>query len=100
MMTCPKCGSSEKQYKIGKTGAGSQRYRCSPCGYRYTPIQKSRGYDSEYHQKAIRLYMDGYGPRQIGRFLGIHHSTINNWVHKYLNNLPDNSGLLHYQPGG
>ena len=36
-MKCPKCEQKERQYKNGKTKAGSQRYRCHNCGHSYTP---------------------------------------------------------------
>ena len=46
-MKYPRCESELRQYKIGKTAAGSQRYRCSECNYRYTPVKKTRGYNPE-----------------------------------------------------
>lgn len=91
---CQKCESTVRQYKIGKTKAGSQRYKCSTCGHRYTPIQKPRGYKSEIRQKAIRLYLEGKNMRFIGRNLGIHHTTVSNWIKSYLENLPDYESII------
>lgn len=90
-MNCPKCASTERQYKIGKTSAGSQRYKCSVCNSRYTPIKKSRGYDLNMRQKAVRYYTEGMNLRQIGRQLGVHHTTVSYWIKAYLRNLPDES---------
>lgn len=88
-MKCPKCASETMQHKIGKTKAGSQRYKCSACNIRYTPIKKRRGYKPEMHQQVLRLYKEGMNMRQIGRTLGIHHTTISTWIKSYLKNLPD-----------
>ena len=90
-MICPKCGSTEKQYKIGRTEAGSQRYKCSVCNCRYTPIKKARGYKPEIRQEAIRLYVTGYRSRQIGHRLQVHHTTVSNWIKSYLSNQPHGS---------
>ena len=88
LMKCPKCESAERQYKIGRTEAGSQRYQCSLCNCRYTPIKKARGYKLEIRQKAINLYVTGYRPRQIGDRLHVHHTTVSKWIKTYLSNQP------------
>ena len=88
-MECPKCHNKEKQHKVGKTTAGSQRYRCYGCKHTYTPIKKKRGYDEEIRQQALRMYVDGMNLRRIGRQLGIHHQTVANWVKAYASQLPD-----------
>lgn len=88
LMKCPKCESTERQYKIGRTEAGSQRYQCSLCNCRYTPIKKARGYKLEIRQKAIDLYVAGYRPRQIGDRLQVHHTTVSKWIKTYLSNQP------------
>ena len=38
---CPKCGSTNI-ISHGKTGAGSQRYKCRACGKAWTPVKKAR----------------------------------------------------------
>jgi transposase-like protein len=88
-MKCPKCGASVKQNKIGKTSAGSQRYRCFVCQCKYTPEKKKRGYGAELRQQALRLYVDGMNLRRIGRQLGIDHRTVSDWVKAHAENLPD-----------
>jgi transposase len=87
-MRCPKCGSPTQQHKIGKTEAGSQRYRCYLCGCSYTPQKKTQGYSGSIRQKAIRLYVDGTNLRRIGRQLGINPQTVANWVKEYAEKLP------------
>ena len=88
-MKCPKCEQKERQYKNGKTKAGSQRYRCSGCGCSYTPEKKPQGYEKALRQKAIKLYIDGPGLRRTGRQLGIHHQTVANWTKEHAEQLPE-----------
>jgi transposase-like protein len=88
-MECPKCHDTLKQYKNGKTAAGSRRYRCFQCQHSYTPKKKAHGYSDELRQKAIRHYVDGMNLRRTGRQLGIHHQTVANWVKEYAEKLPD-----------
>ena len=88
-MKCPKCEQKERQYKNGKTQAGSRRYRCSSCGCSYTPEKKVQGYDKALRQKAIKMYIDGAGLRRIGRQLGIHHQTVVNWTQEHAEQLPE-----------
>jgi transposase-like protein len=88
-MNCPRCQRKNKQHKVGRTTAGSQRYRCYVCKHTYTPIKKERGYSDELRQQALRLYVDGMNLRRIGRQLGIHHQTVANWVKAYVSQLPE-----------
>ena len=88
-MKCPKCEQKERQYKNGKTKAGSQRYRCSGCGCSYTPEKKPQGYEKALRQNAIKLYIDGAGLRRTGRQLGIHHQTVANWTKEHAEQLPE-----------
>ena len=87
-MKCPKCEQKERQYKNGKTKAGSQRYRCSSCGCSYTPEKKAQGYSKALRQKAIKMYIDGAGLRRTGRQLGIHHQTVANCTKEHAEQLP------------
>ncbi|MGA2491029.1 MAG: helix-turn-helix domain-containing protein [Anaerolineales bacterium] len=87
-MKCPKCESDDKQHKIGKTAAGSQRYRCYLCACKYAPIQKARGYSPEIRQKAVQLYVDGMNLRRIGRHLGVNPQSVANWAKAYAEVLP------------
>ena len=88
-MQCPKCKSAKKQSKDGFTEAGSQRYRCTRCGARYTPNPKPHGYSPELRARAVRMYVDGMGFRQIGRQLQVDHVSVMNWVRDYASQMPE-----------
>ncbi len=88
-MKCPKCSATVKQNKIGKTSSGSQRYRCFVCQCKYTPEKKRRGYDPALRKQAVQLYVDGMNLRRIARQLGVHHSTVADWVKVYAEELPE-----------
>jgi transposase len=88
-MKCKKCGSETKQYKIGKTESGSQRYLCWMCKHKYTPEKKAWRYGEDVRKKAIQMYVDGISFRKIARHLGVHHQSIVNWVNAYANQLPE-----------
>jgi transposase-like protein len=60
-MKRPKCEQEARQYKIGKTKTGNQRYRCYFCGRNHTSEKKCYGYSAEVHQKVIRFYVNGMG---------------------------------------
>jgi transposase-like protein len=89
MNTCPNCKATTKQHKIGRTKAGSQRYRCQPCGKRYTPAPKAQGYDESLRRQAVKLYGDGLNFRRIARQLEVNHQTVINWVNAYIATLPN-----------
>lgn len=74
-MKCP-IWSKREANKIGKTEAGSQRFRCFVCQHKYTPKQKARGYDFALCRQAVRLYVDGMNLRRIGRHLDVTHRTV------------------------
>jgi len=88
-MKCLKCEQKERQYKNGKTKAGSQRYRCSSCGCSYTPEKKAQGYSKALRQKAIKMYIHGAGLRRTGGQLGIHHQTVANLTKEHAEQLPE-----------
>ena len=87
---CPQCAQKEGQIKDGYTAAGSQRYRCKLCKYRYTPQPKERGYDEEIRLQALQLFLEGATLRQISRILEVNHQSVANWVNGYTNYLPPN----------
>jgi transposase-like protein len=88
-MKCPKCEQEKRQYRNGKTKAGSQRYRCNNCRYSYTPEKKAQGYSQAFRQKAIKMYIDGAGLRRTGRQLGVHHQSVANWAKDQAEQLPE-----------
>ena len=89
MLKCPSCGATSKQNKHGFTKSHTQRYRCQHCQKSYTPRQKTRGYSKEFRKQALQMYIDGVNFRRIGRFLGVHHQTVINWVNAYAERVPD-----------
>lgn len=88
MSECPFCHDTENQVKAGKTGVGSQRWKCKPCNRRYTPEPKQT-YSDEMRQQAVKLYADGASFRQVARHFGVDHVTVMNWVKAHVNQLPD-----------
>jgi len=87
-MKCPHCHQTDKQSKIGKTAAGSQRYLCTFCKRKYTPQPKRKGYPESLQQQALKMYVDGLNLRRIGRHLGVHHTTVLLWVKAHATGLP------------
>lgn len=88
MKQCPYCQQSEQQVKAGRNRSGSQRWKCQPCGRRYTPEPTEHGYPDALRQQAVRLYVDGMNYRRIGRQLGVDHKTVMNWVKAHTDQLP------------
>jgi transposase-like protein len=88
-MKCPKCQQTEGQVKRGRTGTGSQRYKCQSCGQRYTPEPKAQGYRDDIRLRAVQLYIDGGNLRRVARQLGVNHQSVANWVNAHAAPLPD-----------
>ena len=88
MNPCPYCQAHERQIKVGRTRAGSQRYQCKACGRYYTPEAKAQGYSDELRQQAVKLVADGMNFRRVARQLGVHHQSVINWVNEYAQQLP------------
>ena len=86
MKTCPHCQDEGQQVKAGRTGYGSQLYKCKPCGRRY--VAQTRRYSKELRELAVKYYADGLSYRKIARLFRVHHVTIMNWVKAYTNQLP------------
>lgn len=87
-MKCPHCERTERQNRVGKTIAGSQRYKCMYCQRKYTPNPKPRGYPPELRQKALQMYVDGLNYRRVARHLNISHQTVYDWVRQSAERLP------------
>ena len=88
-MKCPKCDVLERQVKSGRTGTGSQRYKCQACGHRYTPKPKAQGYSDEIRLRAVQMYVDGGNLRRVARQLGVNHQSVANWVKDHAAQLPN-----------
>lgn len=95
MNECPQCQTKARQVKAGTTSAGSQRYRCTACRHKYTPVCKARGYPPEVRQRVVQEYVDGRNLRQIARQFGVVHQTVANWVAARADALPDQSPQPH-----
>lgn len=88
MNQCPGCKQTTRQVKVGKTLAGSQRYKCQHCSKKYTPEAKTRGYSKEVRDRAVRMYVDGLSFRRVARHVGVHHQTVVDWVNAHEEALP------------
>jgi len=77
---CPKCGATEKQHSIGKTRAGSRRYRCVICKREYTPNPKKHAYTESERKEALRLLLLGNSGRGVGKALGMNKSNAYRWA--------------------
>jgi transposase-like protein len=88
MNECPYCHDTELQVKAGKTGVGSQRWRCKRCRRRYTPQQRQM-YSDTIRRHAINMYADGAGFRQVARHFDVDHVTVMNWVKAHVAQLPE-----------
>ena len=79
--SCPKCESTEAT----KSGIinDRQRFKCKACGYHYTVAKVGREVNPYYVVKALQLYIEGVGYREIERLLGVSHVSVMNWVKKY-----------------
>lgn len=72
--------------KAGRTGYGSQMYKCNPCNRRY--VAHTRRYSKEMRQLAVAYHAAGMSYRQIARLFRVHHVTIMNWVKAGARQLP------------
>ena len=80
--TCPKCGKTEGQVKIGYNRSGTQRYKCKECGATYTPDPKRHEYAKETRELAIKMYYAGVSGRSVGKILHMNKSNVVNWIKK------------------
>jgi len=63
--------------------AGRQRYKCHDCGYNYSVQLKSTASPDFVKRQALQLYLEGLGFRSIGRYLGVSHVSVYNWIKKF-----------------
>ena len=86
MKTCPHCQDTGQQVKAGRTGYGSQMYKCKPCDRRY--VSQARRYSKEMRQLAVAYHAAGLSYRKIARYFRVDPVTIMNWVKAFANQLP------------
>ena len=77
---CPYCGAMEQQHSIGKTKAGSRRFRCKCCNREYTPNPKKWVYTEEERKQALRLLLLGNSGRAVGKALGMSKANAYRWA--------------------
>ena len=53
------------------------------CGYNYSVEMKSTASSTSVKRQALQLYLEGLGFRSIGRFLGVSHVSVQNWIKKF-----------------
>lgn len=79
MLQCPYCSYSTRQVKAGVNN-GVQRYRCGNCNRRYTPIGADGRDKTALKKQAKQLKDQGCSLREISRQMGVHHTTISQWL--------------------
>lgn len=86
-MECPTCQSQT----ICKNGyhRGKQRYKCSTCGRQFVESYSPKGYSESIQELCLKMYLNDSGFRAIERVIGVHHTTVINWVKKVAEGLPD-----------
>ncbi len=84
--TCPRC-SANNTIKSGKAN-DRQRYLCKSCNYHFTVDKLGKRIDNYYVIKALQLYLQGLGYRQIERILGVSHVTVMKWVKHFFREVP------------
>jgi transposase-like protein len=77
---CPNCGAEKGQHSIGKTTAGSRRFRCTVCKREYTPNPKKWRYSEEERSQAMRLLLLGNTGRAVGKALGMNKANAYRWA--------------------
>jgi len=76
---CPNCGRQDRQVKAGMAG-GVQRFKCVPCGRRYSLDTRPRTYSPAIRQQAVQLQAAGSSIRKIARTLAVSPQTVSNWL--------------------
>jgi transposase-like protein/IS1 family transposase len=82
-LACPHCGSDKHQVKNGTAPGGVPRFKCQHCQRTYSLVKKTAGYPPEVRLRAVQMYLDGTNFRRVGRFLGVNHQSVVNWVKEY-----------------
>jgi transposase-like protein len=92
-MSCPRC-SSVIVTKDGTTELGGQRFRCSPCGRRFTKRSSSafsgRAFPDDIISVAVRWYVRyRLSYAEVSEWLAergifVDQSSIYRWVHRFL----------------
>ena len=87
-MKCPKCGSEH----IRKNGIkqGKQNHICADCGRQFiNPSEQTKAFPETTKQTCLKMYLNGMGFRAIESVMGVHHTTVIDWVKQKGKKLPD-----------
>jgi len=79
---CPKCGREENQANYGFNRSGTQRCKCKDCNHIYTLNPKTRAYNEEVRNSAMKTYYTGVSGRQVGLLFGMSKANVYNWIKK------------------
>ena len=79
---CPKCDKVENQINSGRNKSGTQRCKCKDCNVIYTLDPKTRAYDEEIRNNAIKTYYSGVSGRGVGKLLKMSKANVYNWLKK------------------
>ncbi|OFY94038.1 MAG: hypothetical protein A3K10_06425 [Bacteroidetes bacterium RIFCSPLOWO2_12_FULL_31_6] len=78
-MNCPAC-ESNNWVKNGKVN-NKQRYKCKSCKAQFLSYDPSSvNFLMMKHRHAIILYLQGMSFREIGKLIGINHTSIFTWI--------------------
>lgn len=58
------------------------------CRRKYTPEGKVVSHPETLRRQAVQMATDGVNYRRIGRFLGVSHRSVMNWVNAHADALP------------
>ena len=107
-MQCIGCGS-EQTRRDGQTRLGGQRWRCNPCGRRFTARSTSVFTNHSFPDDLIALAVRWYVRYRLSyadvvewfaeRGLDVHRSTVYRWVQRFLPLFQD-AARAHRQPVG
>ena len=87
-MKYPQCGSEH----IRKNGIkkAKQNHICAECGRQFiNPSEQTKAFPETTKQTCLKMYLNGMGFRAIERVMGVHHTTVMDWVKQKGKNLPD-----------
>ncbi len=69
---------------------GKQNHICVNCRRQFIDVYTApQGYSNEIKRQCLKMYVNGMGFRGIERVMGVHHTTVINWVRQVGEQLPD-----------
>jgi transposase-like protein len=86
-MKCPRCKSdqisrnSHQQHKLN--------YICEDCNFQFVESDSGPGYSSEVRKYCLKLHVNGFGCRAIGRMTGVSATAVAQWVKQATAPLPE-----------